>query len=934
MKKSLPRPITYFWLSLLFGILMCVMTGSCVQIDSAEKTEWPDGGHEAKPWTRWWWMGNAVDPENIRNLLVEYHQQGIGGVEIASIYGAKGYEDRFLEYLGPEWREMVTYAIHIADSLGMGVDLTQGSGWPFGGPWVAEDDAAARMIVRRYSRTAADRSPIRLETGDRRQPDLAVEWVVARSEDGRLLDISADVDKEGVLNWHPDSGNWEVFAFFAGNTGQRVKRAAPGGAGLVLDHFSKSSVDGYLGVFDSAFAGEYPGFRAFYNDSYEVYGANWTSDMLSEFRERRGYDLKEYFPLLLDTADSETTRRVKSDFRETLNDLLLEHFTQNWTDWAHDRNKRTKNQAHGSPGNLIDIYGTVDIPEVETFGSTYFPIPGLRRDSADIRNVDPDPVMLKFASSAANLTGKSRVSCETFTWLGEHFKSSYSQMKPELDQVFLAGVNHVFYHGTTYSPRDAGWPGWLFYASLNLTPANSLWPHFGAFNDYVKNCQSVLQSAYSDNELLIYWPIYDIWNDEGDPLKLITVHGIDEWLHPTAFYQQATTLMNAGYSVDFISDALISQSTAQSGLIFTDSGFSGKKALIVPECRFVPLETYQHLFRLAEEGATIIFEAPPEDVPGFYRLEERRTMADSIWNSLDFHTVEDGLRIAKWGKGEIVVDADVRKVLESRDISREKLVDSGLKFIRRKNDETVYYFLVNHSDRPIEDWIYFNQSEGRVQLMDPMNGNISRTAVRTAPGGIEVPLHLASGQSMILAVHGDRDSDDEVLPAGAGDWATEQFLSGPWELTFVEGGPELPGSQTLDSLVSWTELGDTLAVHFSGQAVYETSFEVSDSGRYTLDLGRVCESAKIWINGREAGWAWALPFVLDISDYVVPGENQLKIEVANLMANRIRYMDIRGIPWRNYHEINFVNIDYQSFDAAGWDPMPSGLLGPVRLVGH
>src|SRR5690606_10175561 len=120
-----------------------------------------------------------------------------------------------------------------------------------------------------------------------------------------------------------------------------------------------------------------------------------------------------------------------------------------WTAWAHHRDAITKNQAHGSPGNLIDLYATVDIPEVETFGSSFFPIPGLRRDSADIRNVDPDPIMLKFASSAAAITGKPLVSSETFTWLTEHFKTALSQCKPEVEQAFLAGVNHVFYHGIT-----------------------------------------------------------------------------------------------------------------------------------------------------------------------------------------------------------------------------------------------------------------------------------------------------------------------------------------------------------------------------------------------------------------------------------------------------------------------------------------------------
>src|SRR5262245_47126217 len=60
---------------------------------------WPAPVGENRPWTRWWWMGSAVDTTNLTRLLTEYQKAGIGGVEICPIYGAKGYEDRFIEFL-------------------------------------------------------------------------------------------------------------------------------------------------------------------------------------------------------------------------------------------------------------------------------------------------------------------------------------------------------------------------------------------------------------------------------------------------------------------------------------------------------------------------------------------------------------------------------------------------------------------------------------------------------------------------------------------------------------------------------------------------------------------------------------------------------------------------------------------------------------------
>src|SRR5690606_18988549 len=214
-------------------------------------------------------------------------------------------------------------------------------------------------------------------------------------------------------------------------------------------------------------------------------------------------------------------------------EMLLHQFTESWTKWAHGYGSLTKNQAHGSPANLLDLYAAVDIPEMETFGSSTFQIPGLKPSIKPRRGDKPDPILMKFPASAAHLTGKSLVSSETFTWLGEHFRSSLAQFKPEVEQCFLAGINHVFYHGITYSPTEAPWPGWLFYASVNMVPNNSWWPHVGGLNGYIARVQSVLQSAQVANDVLLYWPIYDLWDDPAGRMETFTVHNVEKWLHPT-----------------------------------------------------------------------------------------------------------------------------------------------------------------------------------------------------------------------------------------------------------------------------------------------------------------------------------------------------------------------------------------------------------------
>lgn len=916
------------YLLLLFPIL-AFLGFQLLDTKSPASREWPEITQTAKPWTRWWWMGNAVDKKNLSKLLETYNEAGLGGVEIAPIYGAKGYEDRYLEFLSKEWLGMLDFTVTKAHSLGMGVDMTQGTGWPYGGPQVSVENAATRMVIQDYEITDGQGllTPIKFQKRRENQYDAELVAVMAYDKDLNAKDITSFVNADGQLDWN-EAGAWQIKAIFLDKTGQMVKRAAPGGVGFTLDHFSKSAVDSYNSYFENAFAGKNYGIRSFYNDSFEVYGADFTGSFFDEFEKRRGYDLKAFLPYLESEENTEMVRRVKSDYRETINDLLLTNFTKNWTSWAHKQSKLTKNQAHGSPGNLLDLYAAVDIPECETFGSSYFPIPGLRRDSADIRNVDPDPIMLKFASSAAHLTGKNLVSTETFTWLGEHFKSSFSQMKPEVEQAFLAGVNHIFYHGVTYSPEDVSYPGWLFYASLNLTQQNSLWPHFKGFNDYIARSQAILQAGEADNELLVYWPVYDVWAEPKGKMEMITVHAVDEWLHPTEFYKQSKMLMESGYSLDFISDDMISKSKVIGGNIQT-SAQNSAKVLIIPETEFMPIETLTDILKLAEEGATVIFQSKPKSIPGRHSDQKsKQADLDKMWASIAFI---DGK--STFGKGQIILSADISETLGELRIYRETLVDSGLDFIRRKVADGTYYFLVNHSSEAISQTISLNTKTGTVMAMDALTGKRGTISSESNAAGTSVSLFLKSGESIFLKTFDEVATLD--IPAWP-DYSKSSYttdISKNWELTFTEGQPKVPASQAMETIKPWTNTSDPEADDFSGQASYSSEFDFkkSEGKHYLLTIDKVYESAKIWINGEYAGNIWSIPYQLDVTEQLQNGKNTIKIEVANLMANSIRYLDRNGIEWRNYHEINFVNIDYKPFDASNWKTMPSGLGGKVKI---
>ncbi|WP_020530388.1 glycosyl hydrolase [Flexithrix dorotheae] len=936
-KNNKPDFNNHLYLPLIFACLFLFPASCNKQVPEKVVTEisWPESSVEMKPWARWWWMGSAVDSANIEKLMKKYADAGIGGVEITPIYGAKGFEEKYLEYLSPEWMEALYFSVNKARALGMAVDMNVGTGWPFGGPQITPEFAAGKLIVQEYTLKSGQKLKEKIEVKDPRQQKVGVELLalMAFNQDGEKINLIEKVKDGNQLDWTPENGEWNILAAFSGKTLQKVKRAAPGGEGFTMDHMSKDALDTYLERFDQAFGKEQTGVRAFFNDSYEVYGADLSPTLFEEFKKRRGYDPGEYLRELTSMEDVDSIARIKSDYRETISDMLLENFSQPWHNWIHKQGGLSRNQAHGSPGNLLDLYAAVDIPETETFGSTYFPIPGLPDYTVDKRNIDPDPLMIKFATSAANVTGKPLVSSESFTWLGEHFKVSMSQCKPEVEQLFLTGVNHVFYHGTTFSPEEAGWPGWLFYASTNMAPSNSFWPHINGLNEYITRCQSFLQKGKSDNELLIYWPVYDVWHDPRQINKLLSIHHIDEWMHPTPFYKMSDKLYTNGYSMDFVSDKLIKEAEVKGNTISTSPHANPYQTLIIPACNLMPVETVNAALSLAENGGTIIFQQLPKDVPGYYQLEKRRQELRILLDKLKFSEVNSGISELKYGKGLILLAEDVQKALEYQNIFRESLTDNKLKFIRKDLDGNKIYYLANHTATSIDTWLPLNAKMDAAVIFDPLTGNFGAAKVSSEGEKMTVRVQMEPGESVFIqTISGKLENIEEWLYLESSEEGT--IVSGEWELKFTSGGPELPESQSLTDLVSWTELPDEKAKAFSGSAEYTTTFEIpqKDADEYLLKLGDVRESAKIWINDQEVGILWGIPFQTRVGKYLKEGKNTLKIEVTNLMANRIIDLDKKGVEWRKYHEINFVDLNYKPFNAADWKLQPSGLLGQVTIV--
>jgi len=414
---------------------------------------WPAVGSEAKPWAYNWWMGSAVDAEGLEYQCREMAAKGFGGFHVIPIYGAKGWERKYREYLSKDWVEGWNLAVRTARRHGLGVDLTMGSGWCFGGPWIAQEDACS--------------------------------------------------------------------------SGMKVKRAGPGGQGFMVDPFSAASMRRFIAPFEPLFGKGAQGVerpRAFYHDSYEYYGA-------------------------------------KPKTAGSLDAMQIEAFKA-WADWCHANGYLIRNEAHGAPGNWLDLYALADMPETEMFAT------------------DRDVLISKFASSAAHVTGRRLVTSESCTWLGEHFTETLADFKCFIDMLFLSGVNHMFYHGLCYSPTNVVWPGWCFYASSEMNPRNPIWHDVGFLNTYVARCQSMFQACTPDEDTLLYWPCADSRAASSATGGCMSVHNAPKWFHALPVGATARRLAAEGVQFDYVSD-----------LQLCTLDLSRYARVVVPEDATVPPET-------------------------------------------------------------------------------------------------------------------------------------------------------------------------------------------------------------------------------------------------------------------------------------------------------------------------------------------------------
>lgn len=863
------------------------------------RREFAEPPSDAKPMVRWWWFGPAVTKDEIAREIHQMHEGGFGGFELASVYPLalddpqKGI--RNLPYASPEMVDMLRFARQQGSDLGMRVDLTLGSGWPFGGPQIPLDLAAGRLKIVTAALPVA-RLP------EMAQGDAPVAAFLAKgtpehydASTARQIKFPEDVGSIPKVSGEPEV----LLLFISSHTRQMVKRAAVGGEGFVLDHMSHDAIERHLHtVGDALLSGftDAPPY-AIFSDSLEVYGSDWTRTLPEEFRKRRGYDLIPHLPELAQGGTPQADA-VRHDWAETLSDLVRDNYLRPMAEYATAHHTRFRSQTYGTPAAMLTDEFVPQLPEGEGPQWDHFSF-------------------TRWASSANHILGNNVTSAETWTWLhSPAFRATPLDMKAEADRMFVEGVNQIIGHGWPYSPSYAEEPGYSLYAAAVFNAHNPWWPVMPDVTKYLQRVSWMLRQGQPANDIALLLPEDDAQADFR-PGRVSVTDAMKTKISPALM----RAILNTGHNVDYVDGTALPR-------------LRNHPVLIVPPTRRMHLAAAQQLEAYAKAGGKLIF------------IGETPSMASGLSDEKDTGQVKSILSGLAAKSVHVPTESELPSAI-NRTLPPDLDVHAApgaIGFIHRHLPNADVYFIANTSAQTQTLPLHTASTYKAAEWWNPENGTIT-----TAELG--KPFSLEPYGSRLLILHAGAD------PAGVhASKALTAETSDPIELEHwtaefpgSKGSPALPTKTDANTI--WTE--DAAEKFYSGEVRYRTSFKASaarpgehlmlrfaegkalpsvepkgGNGVRAWYDAPIREAAVVYLNGQRVGSLWHPPYELDLTKLMHTGENTIEIRVYNTAIN-----ELAGQPPRDYTALKAKYGDrFQMQDMDNLQPVPSGIFGPVRIV--
>lgn len=894
----------------------------------------------ARPIVRWWWFGPAVVKPQLEQEMKLMKAGGFSGFEVQPTYplaldgqypGLKN-----VKFLSPEFFDLLGFTAAKAKEVGLRMDLTLGSGWPYGGPMFSRAEAVQSIAEAGAVQVAAGQSTVAAPpaTGRGAVADApviaALLGPVKDAPPGSSAYVPLPLDGQSARLPAELRGATQVrFYRYAPAGLMQVKRAAYGAEGFIHDHYSPAAVEKFIReVAEPEIAACGPNVPySIFCDSLEVAGEGWTPDFPAEFKRRRGYDLVPLLPALFDPSLPRATE-IRADYGRTVAELFNDAFVDRFTRLAHAHQTRFRLQAYGTPPTTMTTYARVDLNEGENYNWRTFS--GTR-----------------WASSASHLLGRTVTSAEALTWLHSPvFMAAPLDLKAETNLQFLNGINHLLFHGWPYTAPGVEYPGWRFYAAGVFNEKNPWWIVMPDINRYLARTSHLLQQGTPANDIALYLPEEDALTG-ATPANLHLVSAGTNGLVNRLVSSIVPTILDAGFNFDAFDAGLLALRGKVDGAQL-DFGSVKYRAVVLPNVTRIAPATLRVLEAFANAGGVLVaVGAPPSMAPGYLEGEADGVVVREI--SARLFTAPDA-------KGLVVSEKELGAVLARKLVPDVALSDPqpALGFVHRHLDDAELYFFANTANQPIRTKATL-RATGRGEWWNADTGRTSALPTEAGSATVAITVDLPPYGSGFVVVSDSLSASPAPQPDVA---STVLDLSSDWRVTFKNAAPEpAPEARQLEKLESWTNLPD--AKFFSGVGTYRKTVElpaglIAPGTVQELDFGSgeiatvaggrmgmraefqppIGDAAVVFVNGKRAGALWCPPYRLDVTGLLQAGKNELTIEVANRAVN---YMaDVEHHPLPDYSALNanreFGGNRFQPQDMNQIQVTPSGLLSPVRLV--
>jgi hypothetical protein len=715
----------------------------------------------------------------------------------------------------------------------------------------------------------------------------------------QVLDISSCLSSDGTITWYIPEGEWLIMRTGMAPTGVDNGPASPEGLGLEVDKMSKphfaAHFDAYIGeIMRRIPAADRKTWKIIVADSYEKGGQNFTDGMIDEFRRIYAYDPTPFLPVFkgYPVGSPDRSDRFLWDVRRMVADKISSEYVGALTKVSN---------KHGFT-SWLENYGHWGFPsEFLLYGKYADEVAGEFWSEGDhlIEN--------RIASSCAHIYGKTKVAAESFTCVGKQYSRYPGEMKQLGDQSFSEGINHTVLHVSIEQPYDDLYPGVDSWFGNEFNRKNTWFDHLDLFTKYLKRCNFMLQQG-----LNIADAVYFI----GEDAPKMT--GITE------------PPMPKGYNFDYINaDVILHDITVENGRLVLPHGTSYRVLVLPPQETMRP-EVLQKIEKLTANGAVII-GTPPSRSPSMTNYPDAdkqvRELAQKMWSDMSL-TQRD------YGKGKILTNMTMQEVFDLLNIPPDCGIaeDVLVRYTHRTLPQGDIYFIANQSDTTIEINPRFRVGGMKPELWDAVNGTIRPLPAFTQDEtSTTVPMQLNSYESAFVVFKTKGETSASVASGLAANYLQPEktiMVDTPWEVRFesdkIKRGPAEPVIFT--QLQDWSKSEDERIRYFSGKAIYKTTLStgISAHSRFVLDLGKVSVSAKIKINGKEAGGVWTAPYQTDITSFLNDGNNVIEIEVVNTWVNRI-IGDLQ-LP-ENERKVKPYHNSWKAHSPL----QKSGLLGPVTM---